>query len=346
MTGGPQGDEVVLLDENVVAEGHDYFRLANFSISPDSSIIGYSVDTNGGERYTTRFRDAGSVNDHPDEIPNTSYGAAWASDSLHYFYTVMDTAMRPWQVWRHRLGSDTSDDALVYQEDDDRYYLSIRRSRSGAFIFIDIESAVTTEVRYIPANDPGAEPVPIRDRVEGVEYAVDHRGDDFWIVTNAGALDGRLIRIPVGGGDATEVVPHTPGSKLIQPDCFAGHIVVWGRHEGLPSILMVDPDDGSADYLRFDEPVYQVDPGANYEFETDLLRYGYESPVTPSSVFDHDVVTGTRTLLKQTAVLNGYEPDVYTTAREWAVAKDGARIPVSVVRRADTTIFPPLRCAI
>ncbi|MEA2010172.1 MAG: oligopeptidase B, partial [Actinomycetota bacterium] len=338
MDGGPDGTETVLFDENAAAEGHDYFRLANFSVSPDASVIGYSVDTDGGERYTTRFRNAASGEDLDDEIPNTYYGAAWATDSLHYFYTVTDAAMRPWQVWRHRLGSEASSDVLVFQEDDDRYYLSVHRSRSGDFIFIVTESAITSDVRYVPAENPEAEPVAVLPRVEGVEYSVDHRDNEFWIVANDGAMDGRLLRVSVGGGDATEVVAHVPGSKLEYPDCFADHVVVWGRHDGLPSALIVDPVDGSASYLSFDEPVYEIGPGANYEFETTLLRYGFESPVTPSSVFDHDVVSGQRKLLKQKQVLGGYTPDAYTTRREWARARDGALIPVSVVFRGDTPI--------
>ncbi|MEA3503201.1 MAG: oligopeptidase B, partial [Actinomycetota bacterium] len=295
MEGGPDGTETVLLDENATAEGHDYFRLANFSVSPDAAIVGYSVDTDGGERYTTRFRDAATGQDLDDEIPNTSYGAAWASDSLHYFYTVADAAMRPWQIWRHHLGTEASSDVLVCQEDDDRYFLSVQRSRSGDFIFIGSSSAVTSDVRYVPADRPEADPIAVLPRVEGVEYSVDHRGDEFWIVTNDGALDGRLLRTPVAGGDAVEVVGHDPGSKLGYPDCFAGHIVVWGRHEGLPAALIIDPVGGSASYLEIDESIYQLEPDANYEFETSLLRYGFESPVTPSSVFDHDVVSGQRT---------------------------------------------------
>jgi oligopeptidase B len=338
MAGGPEGAETVLLDENTAAEGHEYFRLANFSVSPDATVVGYSVDTDGGERYTTRFRDTSTLTDLDDEIPNTSYGAAWASDSLHYFYTVTDEAMRPWQVWRHRRGTDASADALVYQEDDERYYLSVWRSRSGEFIFIEAESAITSEVLYIPADDSQAEPTPIFQRDEGVEYAVDHRNGDFWIVTNDGAPDGRLIRLPVAGGDAVGVVPHTQGSKLERPSCYSDHVVVWGRHDGLPAILIVDPENDSSSYLAFDEAVYDVTPEANYEFEARMLRYGYQSPITPASVIDHDVATGERTLLKQTPVLGGYDPSDYLATREWATARDGAQIPVSIVRRADTPI--------
>ncbi len=338
MAGGADGEETVLLDENQAAEGHDYFRLANFSVSPNAEIIGYSADTDGGERYTTRFRDAFGLTDLPDEIPNTSYGAAWASDSLHYFYTVTDAVMRPWQVWRHHLGTDPSVDALVYQEDDERYYLSVRRSRSGALILISAESAVTRDVQYIPADDPEVEPIRILPRVEGVQYAVDHRNGEFWIVTNDGAVDGRLVRRPVDGGDVVEVVPHTAGSKLDRPSCFEDHVVVWGRYDGLPSILIVDPNDESASYLTFDEVVYDVTPDANYEFDTRALRYGFQSPVTPPSVIDHDLPTGKRTLLKQLPVLGGYEPSDYAAAREWATSRDGARIPISIVHGTNTPI--------
>lgn len=338
MAGGPDGDETVLLDENAAAEGNDYFRLTNFSVAPNAATVGYSVDTDGGERYTTRFRDTATLVDLPDEIPDTYYGAAWASDSLHYFYTTTDAAMRPWQVWRHRLGSDRSADTLVYQEDDDRYYLSVWRSRSGGFVFVGAESAITSDVRCIPADDPDAEPFLVLPRVEGVQYAVDHRGDEFWIVTNEHADDGQLLRVPIAGGEPTVVVAHVPGSKLGTPDCFSDHIVVWGRHDGLPSALIVDPGDASASYLDFDEAVYDLVGGANYEFETDLLRYGYQSLVTPASVVDHNVVSGTRTVLKQTPVLGGYNPSDYVAERVWASARDGARIPISVVRSAATPV--------
>ncbi|MGB5732525.1 MAG: S9 family peptidase [Acidimicrobiia bacterium] len=338
MAGGPDGDETVLLDENTAAEGTDYFRLANFSVAPDAATVGYSVDTDGGERYTTRFRNTATLTDLRDEIPDTYYGAAWASDSLHYFYTTTDAAMRPWQVWRHRIGSDRSADVLVHQEDDNRFYLTVRRSRSGGFIFIGAESAITSDVRCIPADDPEAVPSPVLPRVEGVQYAVDHRDDEFWIVTNEQAVDGQLLRVPIADGKPTVVVGHVPGSKLEAPDCFSDHIVVWGRHDGLPSAHIVDPDSGSASYLEFDESVYDVVPGANYEFETDLLRYGYQSLVTPASVVDHDVRSGKRTVLKQTPVLGGYDPSDYVAERVWGSARDRARIPISVVRRSDTPV--------
>ena len=335
MRGGPDGQEEVLLDENALAAGHDYLRVVNVGISPDDSIVSYSVDTNGSERYRTRFRRAGTVDEYPDEIPLSSAGAAWASDSAHYFYLVPDEAMRPWQVWRHRLGSDPASDRLVYQEDDERFYLSLHRSRSDGFVIIAAGSAITADARVIPADDPMAEPRQLLPRVPGVEYSVDHAGDDFWVVTNDGAIDGKLIRIPVTGGPAEEVVPHRPGVKLAYPDCFADHVIVWGRKDGLPAALNVPRNGAEPHYVPMDEAVYEISPDMNLEFDTAHLRYRYQSPVTPPSVFDHDLETGERELLKQTPVLGDFHPDRYAAAREWATAPDGTRIPITLVRRAD-----------
>jgi oligopeptidase B len=337
MEGGPEGPEEVMLDENAEAEGHGYFHTANVAVSPDDRILAYSVDDDGAERFVTKFRRIESADDLPDVIPLSYYGSAWASDSEHYFYLLLDAAMRPWQVWRHRLGADVADDVLVYQEDDERFSLDLHRSRSGEYVVITVESAVTSEVLVLPAADPEAVPAPILPRVAGVMYTADHRGDLFWIVTDADAADGRLVTVPISGGDATEVVPHRAGVKLATVDCFAGHVVVWGRRRGLPAALIVR-DGMKPSWLEIDEEVYELAPGANLEFDTDLLRYRLESPVTPPSVFDHDVPTGERTLLKQTPVLGGYDPSDYVTGREWAPARDGASVPVTVVRHRETSV--------
>lgn len=335
--GGPEGPEQTMLDENIEAEGHGYFRTANVAVSPDDRILAHSTDTSGGERYVTRFRALDADEDLVDAIPVTYYGAAWASDSEHYFYVLPDRTMRPWQVWRHRLGSDPDEDVLVHQEDDERFYVWVQRSRSGGHVLIFAESATTADARYVPADDPLAEPRPVLPRVDGVMYTVDHRGDDFWVVTDADAQDGRLLTVPVGGGDVTEVVAHRPGTKLAGVDAFAGHVVVWGRRNGLPAALVLR-DDAEPRWLEMDEEVYELAPDANLEYDTDLLRFRYESPVTPPSVYDHDVVTGQRTLLKQTPVLGGFDPADYVAGREWAVAGDGVRIPISVVRHRTTAV--------
>jgi oligopeptidase B len=338
MEGGPEGPEAVLLDENAEAEGHEYFRLSMLEVSPDDRVIAYGVDTDGSERYRIRFRIAGETVDLPDEIPLSYYGAAWSSDSEHLFYTVPDDAMRPWQVWRHRLGTDAGDDSIVYQEDDERYFLDVQRSRSGRFVFIAASSAITSDARFIPADDATADPVPILPRIEGVEYTVDHRDDDFWVVTNDRGRDGRLVRVPLSGGPSVEVLGHEDGVKLSRPDCFADHVVVWGRRNGLPAALIVPGDGGDPHYLEMGEEVHELGPDANYEFATKLLRYRYESPVTPPSVIDHHVDTSEQTLLKQMPVLGGYDSTRYVSERIWADASDGAVVPISIVRERDTPV--------
>ena len=335
MHGAPDGPEEVLVDENALAAGHEYLRVVNVGVSPDDAIVSYSLDTNGSERYRTRFRRAGTDEELPDEIPLSYYGAAWASDSEHYFYVVPDAAMRPWQVWRHRLGTDPSTDALVYQEDDDRFFLSLQRSRSEKYLIIAAGSATTSDVRVIPADDPATEPRLVLPRVADIEYSLDHAGDDFWVVTNEDAVDGKLLRIPVRGGSAEEVVPHQAGVKLAHPDCFASHVVVWGRQDGLAAALVVPRNGGDPHYLEMDEAVYELSPDMNLEYDTTVLRYRYQSPVTPPSVYDHDLDTGERVLRKQTPVLGDFDPSRYVASREWAVARDGARIPITVVKRRD-----------
>jgi len=335
MSGSPSGAEQVLLDENAEAEGHAYFRSANVAVSPDDRLLAYSVDTSGGERYVTRFREIDTGRDLDDEILVSYYGAAWSSDSKHLFYTVPDDLMRPYQVWRHRLGTHPGDDALVYEEPDEHFFLGVRRSRSGDYIMISAGSATTSDCRVIPADDPLAGPTTVLPRSHGVEYSADHRGGDFWVVTNEDALDGRLIKVPVGGGPGVEVVAHIPAVKLTSVTCFASHVVVWGRRDGLSAVMIVG-DNGEAAWLDMGEDVYHVYPDANLEFETDTLRYGFQSFVTPPSVFDHDVRSGERTLLKETPVLGDYDRTELIATREWAEARDGVRIPVSLVRHRDT----------
>jgi oligopeptidase B len=225
----------------------------------------------------------------------------------------------------------------VAQEDDERFYLDVRRSRSGGYVFITAESAITSEVWAIPADDPTQPPRSVMPRTPGVEYSVDHRGGVFWVVSNDEAPDGKVLTLPVDGGPATEVVPHEPGVKRSYPDCFADHVVVWGRRGGLPAALII-PEVGEAHYLGLPESVYQLGPEKNYEFDTTALRYRYESPVTPLGVYDHDVVTGEQTLLKQTPVLDGYDPADYVALREWAIAADESPVPISLVYRRDTAI--------
>ncbi len=336
MAGSPDAEVQMVLDENVEAEGESYFRLGNFALSADQEYVAYSVDTTGAEAYTTKIRHIDTGEDLQDVLDECRYGLAWSHDGRYLFYTIADESLRPFQVWRHEVGTAQSADHLVLQEDDERYYLDISRTRSGEFIVIDAGSSITQSAWVIPTRSPLADPREIVPRVEGVEYSLDHRGDVFWVVINDSGADGRLMTVPVGGGVPAEVAPHSEGRKLSAPMCFADHVLVWGRELGLPAVFVVG-DDGLVP-VAFDEPVYQISPDANYEFATHTLRYSFESFVTPRSILDLDLETDTRTLLKTTPVLGGYDPSAYVQERVWATASDGESIPVSLVRRSDVAV--------
>lgn len=334
MHGGPNGSEELVLDENVEADGEDYFRLGNLAVSTDGRFVAFSTDTSGAESYTTRIREIESQRDLPDELAECRYGLAWSADATHLFYVVADDALRPYQVWRHEIGADQADDVLVLQEDDDRYYFGLGKTRSDDFIVITADSAVTESAWIVPASDPTVEPRSVLPRAEGVEYSIDHRQDVFWVVINDHGSDGRVVTVPIGGGKATEVVEHVEGRKLNSPMCFANHVLVWGRADGLPAVFVFE--GGGLRALEFDEPIYEVNPDSNHEFDTNMIRYSFESFVTPRTIYDHDLTTGERTLLKRTSVLGDFDSTDYVQERMWAAAPDGDQIPVSYVRHVDT----------
>jgi oligopeptidase B len=335
--GAPDGPEVVLLDENELATGHEYFRLGVLTVSPDHAKLAYSVDTSGAERYTLRIRDLDSGRDLPDEIPNTYYGLAWASDSRTVFYNRPDDAMRPYQLWRHVLGTDPAEDVCVYEETDDRFFLYVHRTRSGAFVVLELESMVTSEVRVLAADDAEGDFRVVEPRRQGVEYSLDHRGDRFYVVTNDEAPNFRLLEAPVdapGRDHWRELVGHREDVRLLGVDAFAGHLALYERAHALRQIRIVDPETAEGDPIEQPEPVHVAARGDNREFETDEFRFLYTSLVTPPTVLDYDVRSGTRTIRKREPVL-GYEPEHYVTARTWATAPDGERIPISLVHRRD-----------
>jgi oligopeptidase B len=336
-SGAPDGPEQVLLDENDLAEGHEYFRLGVLTVSPGHSKLAYSTDLSGAERYTLRIRDLESGRDLPDEIPNTYYGLAWSSDSQTLFYTRPDEAMRPFQLWRHRLGTDPAEDVLVHEEADDRFFLSVRRTRSGAFVVLGLQSMVTSESWILDASEPEGEFRIVAPRRQGIEYSLDHQPDRFLVVTNDEAPNFRLMDAPVdspGREYWRELVPHREDVRLLGIDAFAGHFALHEQAEALRRIRIVDPETAEGEPLEQPEPVYAAMPVDNREFEASEVRFLYTSLVTPPTVVDYDVRSGTRTVRKQEPVL-GYEPASYTSERAWATAPDGERIPISLVYRRD-----------
>ena len=335
--GDADGPEQVILDQNQLAEGHDYFAVANTAVSPDGGLLAYATDTNGSERFTLRLRDLGTGDDLPDQVPDTYYGVAWAGDNSTVFYTKVDDAMRPFQLWRHAVGTPADDDVLVHQEDDERFFLGVGLTKSERYVILGLESKITSEVHVLDADRPDSAFRVVQPREQGVEYSVDHHGESFLMVTNAdGAENFKLVQAPAddpGRDRWTDVVPHRPDVKLDGIDVFAGHAVLFERAEGVRRIAVRRLADGETHVVEQPEAVSTVYPDANMEFDTTVLRFGYTSMVTPRSVYDYDMESRTRELKKQQPVLGGYDPADYETGRLWATAPDGERVPISFVHR-------------
>jgi oligopeptidase B len=338
----------VLLDENVLAEGHDYFALGGFEVTPDHMTLAYSVDFNGGERYSLRFRDLATGADLADVVDNVTYGLAWADDARTCFYVRPDDAMRPNEVWCHVLGTPASDDVRVMAEDDERFYVGVERTRSGRFILIDISSKLTSEVWFIPTEAPQSAPQVIAPRAHGHEYAVDHHwnlelGDRFLIVTNHGgtARNFELVSAPAvdpARANWIPLVPHRDDVKLDAASAFAEHIVLSERANGLERLRVLHVASTAIHEIEMPDPVYSVWVGANAEFETRTLRYGYTSLVAPVTDVDYDMDDGGANVVKTQPVLGGYDSTQYVSARLWATAPDGTQLPISLVHRRDTPL--------
>jgi oligopeptidase B len=337
--GSPLPGEEVLLDGNVEAGDSEFFALGTFDVSPDGTLLAYSVDLTGDERFTLRFKELRTGEVLPDEVTNVFYGSAWAADNGTLFYLTIDDAWRPHRVWRHRIGSSREADVLVLDEPDERFWVGIGLSRSDAYIVIDVHSKVTSEVHVVAATSPESTPTLIAARRQGVEYEVEHDpyGEGrFLILHNDGAEDFALAWTPSDSPrEWHELIPHTPGTRLLGADAFAGHVVVSLRREGLTG-LRVLPRAGEAFDITFPEPIYTVGLDANPEYDTSTIRLHYASLVTPDSVYDYDLVTRELVLRKRKPVLGGFDPSAYEQHREWAKAPDGTLVPISLVCRAGT----------
>jgi oligopeptidase B len=335
--GAPLDGEEVLLDGNQLAEGHDFFALGTFDISPDGRRLAYSTDFSGDERFTLRIKDLGTGELLPDEVPDTFYGTAWSADGSMLFYLTVDDAWRPYRVWRHAVGTPATEDVVVHEEGDERFWVGVELSRSERFIVIDLHSKITSEVHLIPADAPASPPRAVAPRRQGVEYSVEHHRDRLLILHNDGAEDFALAYTSADEpGPWTTLIEHAPGTRLESVDAFASHLVVSLRRDGLTG-LRVLPVDGAEPYdISFPEPIYSVGLDANPEYETASIRLHYASLVTPDSVYDYDLTTRQLVLRKQKPVLGGFDPERYEQHREWAVADDGTRVPISIVCRAGT----------
>ncbi|HEX2063546.1 MAG TPA: hypothetical protein VHE80_03900, partial [Acidimicrobiales bacterium] len=258
--GAPDGPEQVLLDQNALAAGHDYFEVANLAVSPDASRLTYATDDSGAERYTLRIRDLDTGDDLQDAVPDTYYGVAWSADGQAVFYTKVDAAMRPHQLWRHTVGTPASEDVLVHQEDDERFFLGVHLTKSERYVLLTLDSKTTSEAWFLASDQPQGEFRLVQERAHGVEYSVDHHGDRFLIVTNAdGAENFELVEAPVEAPNRdhwAEVVAHRPDVKLDGIDVFAEHLVAFEKAEGLRRLAVRRLADGETHLIDLPEAVY------------------------------------------------------------------------------------------
>jgi oligopeptidase B len=330
--------EQVLLDENELARGHAYFAIWGRAVSPDGATLAFAADTVGRRFFTIRFKDLATGRLYPDAIDSVTADLAWANDNRTLFYARQDpVTLRVDRVCRHVLGANTAD-ALVYREPDETFDLGVGKTQSEEYLLISCWQTLSTEFRYLDADDPRGEFRVFQPRERDHEYAIDHLGDRFYIRTNWNAKNFRLMSAPLdatGKEHWTEVIAHRSDVLLEGFDLLRGFLVATERHQGLNRIRLM-AWDGSVDrYLEFPEPAYLAYPRDNREPDTDVLRYVYTSLVTPLSVYDYDLRTGERTLRKQTEIVGGYDPSRYRTERLFAPARDGTPIPISIVYPAN-----------
>jgi oligopeptidase B len=325
-----QAPEEVVLDLNRLAEGKSHMALGVFEPSDDGRLLAYSTDPTGYREYSLVVVDLATGVIVAGPIDGAG-SVAWCPDNQTLFHTVEDEAKRQFQCWRLTLRGERT---LVYQEDDQRFRVHVERSRSGRHLMLGIESHTTSDVRWLPADTPMGEWRSIAGRVHDREYEVDHLGDGWLIRVNDTGPNFRVVHAAEGSPGPehwTELLAHRDDVMVEGVDAFAGHWVAWERREGLPEIRVTPRPGGQARYVSFPEPVYDAYPGANPEWDATALRYGYESPVMPSSVYDYDVESGGSVLLKRREIPGGYDASRYACERLSVTAEDGTRIPVSLV---------------
>lgn len=335
---GDGDEETILLDGDALAEGKAYFRFGGASHSDDHTLMAWSADDKGSEKYTLRIRDLSTGDDLPDTVEETSGGGVWSADGQSVFYTLLDDNHRPSKVFRHRLGTDPAADELIYEEKDSGFFVGVGRTQSGRFLVIDCHDHQTSEVWLLDLQAPDAMLFCVSPRDVGHEYSVEDQGDALIILTNAdGAEDFKIVAAPLSapGRDTwTDLVAHEPGRLILAHMAFESWLIWLERANGLPRLCYHNAD-GAVNAVAFDEEAYALGIGTNYEYATNTLRFSYSSPTTPQSTIDVDLTTGVQTVRKVQEVPSGHDPANYSVRRIFATATDGAEVPVTVLTRAD-----------
>jgi len=342
------GLKEVLLNGDREAEGKDYFRISALGHAPghDKGIWGF--DDKGSEYFTLRIRDFKTGKDLPDTIENSGGGGAWAPNGKSFFYTLQDDNHRPSKVYHHILGTPQSADRLVYEEKDPGFFMGVGGSALDDYIFLDIHDHETSEYRILSTKDLLAEPQLVAVRETGIEYELSEGGDVFFILTNdGGAKDFKIMQTPVdkpGKENWTEVVAHRPGTLVLSVTAYAGHIVWMERHEGLPRIVIRDRQTGEDHAIAFNEEAYSLGFGGALEYDTDWIRFTYSSMTTPSQLYDYNLRSRERVLLKTQEVPSGHDAARYVTRRIFATAPDGQKVPVSLLYKKDLKLDGSAPC--
>jgi oligopeptidase B len=336
--GSLKADEEVLLDENELAKGHDFYSLGGTDVSPNNMLLAYGEDAVGRRQYTIRFKDLSNGKTLPDTIPNTTSSMVWAADDKTLFYVEKDpVTLLGVRVKKHVLGTDAAQDELVYEEKDHSYYMGVDRTGDHEYLTIELSSTISDEVRFMPADKPDAEFRVLAARERDFEYDADHIGKRWIIRTNWKAKNFRMMEArDQKGGDRNswkEIIPHSDAVYIGSYDVFDDYLVLGERSDGLQRIRIREWKSGKERFVDSDEPAYAAWISVNAEQDSEVLRYAYTSLTTPNTVFDLNMRTGEKKLLKEQPVLGGFDKTNYETDRTWATARDGTKVPVSVVYR-------------
>ncbi len=331
-------EEEILLNVNEMAEGYGFYHVAGLTVSTNNNLIAFGVDTVSRRKYTIHFKNLTTGEILPDEIPNTAGQAAWANNNKTVFYSIKDDSLRSYKIFKHILGSEVSADKEIFHEKDVTFSTYVYKCKSKKYLFIASDSTLSTEYQYMDANKPDGKFKIIQPRERDLEYNVDHYKDKFYIRTNLNAKNFRLVETPVNKTSKvnwTEVIPHRVDVLLEGFEIFKDFLVVGERKDGLTQLRVIKWDNREEHYIDFGEETYMAYISNNPEFDTDLLRFGYTSLTTPRSTFDYDMNTRQKKLLKQQEVVGDFDHDNYHAERLYATAKDGVKIPISLVYRKE-----------
>ncbi|RWH14766.1 MAG: S9 family peptidase [Mesorhizobium sp.] len=342
------GIEEILLDGDAEAEGKPYFRLGGFDHSADHRKLLWAFDDKGSEFFALRVRDIASGKELTDQIPDTGGGGVWNAGDDGFFYTRLDDSHRPSKVFFHALGDNPENDRLIYEETDAGFFMDVSGTRSNDWIMIGINDHETSEYRLLRADEPFAEPKLVAARETGLQYDLEEGGDVFFILTNAdGAKDFKIMTAPVEDpvqANWKELVPHEPGRLILSVLGFRHHMVRLERKEGLPRIVVRDRANGEEHLISFDEEAFSLGLSGSYEYDTEVMRFTYSSMTTPAQVFDYNMRSRERVLLKTQEVPSGHDPEHYVTRRLMAPAADGELVPISLIHHRDTPLDGSAPC--